>query len=177
MLNASEHTTVAVPFADGEESRLGHVVTDNYFGKVPPDRLAIKNGLILFKADGKYRSKIGVAPARATPLVASYNATDSVLTLATFSLPKGATDYVNSLWELQDNPFGGDAINAYNDGPVNGGQMGNLYEIESSSPAAALKPGQSLSHFHRTIHLKGSAAALNGVSKKLLGVAVESIKL
>ncbi len=51
--------------------------------------------------------------------------------------------------------FSGDAVNSYNDGPIDGKQMGKFYEIESSSPAAALAPGTSMQHIHRTIHLKG----------------------
>ena len=69
-----------------------------------------------------------------------------------FTLP-GKGEYVNSKWEIQKDPFSGDAINSYNDGPVNGSQMGKWYEIESSSPAAALKSNESLTHYHRTIHI------------------------
>jgi hypothetical protein len=57
-----------------------------------------------------------------------------------------------------------------------GKQLGNFYEIESSSPAAALSPGQSLSHTHRTIHLQGSVDQLNVVAKKILGISVEQIQ-
>lgn len=177
MLNAAGKTTVAIPYKQGDEHKLGKVVTDDYFGKVPADRLAVKNGLILFKADGKYRSKIGISPQRALPLVASYDSVNAVLTIATFSLPEGITDYVNSLWQIQQEPFKGDAINSYNDGPVNGSQMGDLYELESSSPAAALAPEQSMTHYHRTVHLKGSKEALDKIALKLLGVSVDVISL
>jgi hypothetical protein len=175
MMNATEQTTVAVPYKIGDEAKLGKIVTDDYFGKVPADRLKINDGLILFKADGKYRSKIGISPERALPLVASYDATNSVLTIATFTLPEKHEGYVNSLWQIQKEPFKGDAVNSYNDGPVNGTQMGQLYEIESSSPAAALGPGETLTHYHRTIHLKGSKEALDQVAMKLLGVGVDGI--
>lgn len=176
MLNATDSTTVAVPFVTGNEKELGKVVTDDYFGTVPSDRLVVKDGLILFKTDGHYRSKIGVSPKRAKPVVGSYDAAGGVLTLAMFSLPKGGS-YVNSKWELQKDPFSGDAVNSYNDGPVNGSQMGLWYEIESSSPGAALKPGESLTHYHRTIHLKGDAAALDKVAVKMLGAGVHAIAL
>ena len=175
MMNASEQTTVAIPFRQGDDTKLGKIVTDDYFGKVPPDRLKVGDGLILFKADGKYRSKIGLSPERALPLVASYDGTNGVLTIATFTLPEKHGGYVNSLWQNQKEPFKGDAVNSYNDGPVNGAQMGQLYEIESSSPAAALAPGETLTHIHRTIHLKGSKEALDVVAKKLLGVGVDAI--
>ncbi|MFM9911897.1 MAG: DUF6786 family protein [Chitinophagaceae bacterium] len=177
MLNASDKTTVALPYKQGDSTRLGKIVTDDYFGKVPIERLAVNNGLILFKADANHRSKIGIAPSRALPIVASYDASTGVLTIAQFSLPVGAKDYVNSLWKLQDKPFSGDAINAYNDGPMNGAQLGKFYEIESSSPAAALLPAQSIEHLHRTMHLKGSKKSLDLIANQLLGIGVDKIKL
>lgn len=177
MLNASEKTTVAVPYKQGDSARLGKIVTDDYFGKVPTDRLKVINGLILLKADANYRSKIGVSPSRALPCLASYDAVNNVLTITQFTLPAGATDYVNSLWKLQDNPFAGDAVNSYNDGPVDGKQMGKFYEMESSSPAAALAPGKTIQHIHRTIHLKGSKEDLDKISMKLVGVRVDTIRL
>ena len=177
MLNASSQTTVAVPYKQSDSTNLGKIVTDDYFGKVPADRLKVDSGLILFKADADLRSKIGVSPKRALPLVASYDAVNSVLTIAQFTLPGGTTDYVNSLWKLQDDPFAGDAVNAYNDGEIDGEQMGKFYEIESSSPAAALAPGNSLQHIHRTVHLKGSKEDLDKISMKILGKPVSAIKL
>lgn len=176
MLNASDQTTVAIPYKQGDSSTLGKIVTDDYFGKVPGTRLKVDSGLILFKADASHRSKIGVAPKRAMPFVVSYDALNHILTIAQFTLPAGATDYVNSLWKIQDDPFAGDVVNSYNDGPIDGKQMGRFYEIESSSPAAALAPGASLQHIHRTIHLKGSKEELDEISMKLLGIGVDKIK-
>lgn len=177
MMNASEQTTVAIPYKQGDSSQLGKTVTDDYFGKVPVDRLHVENGIILLKADASHRSKIGISPKRALPLAASYDAINNVLTIAQFTLHEGVSDYVNSLWKLQDDPFSGDAVNAYNDGPIDTTQMGKFYEIESSSPAAALAPGYSMQHVHRTIHLKGIKEDLNKVSMKLLGISVDNIKL
>jgi hypothetical protein len=183
MLNASAQTTVAVPYKQGDTAMLGKIVTDDYFGKVPADRLKVDSGIILFKADALQRSKIGVSPGRALPFVASYDAVNNVLTIAQFTLSEkftlqgGTTGYVNSLWKLQDDPFAGDAVNAYNDGPIDGKQMGKFYEIESSSPAAALAPGKSIQHIHRTIHLKGSKEDLDKIAMKILGIGVDAIKL
>jgi len=177
MLNASDQTTVAVPYKQGDSSTLGKIVTDDYFGKVPATRLKVDSGLILFKADAIHRSKIGVAPKRAMPFAVSYDALNHILTIAQFTLSPGATDYVNSLWKIQEDPFAGDAVNSYNDGPIDGKQMGRFYEIESSSPAASLAPGATMQHVHRTIHLKGSKEELNEISMKLLGVGVDKIKL
>ncbi len=177
MLNASVQTTVAVPYKQGDSSSLGKIVTDDYFGKVPADRLRIDSGLMFFKADGNYRSKIGISPKRAKPIIASYDAENGVLTIAQFTLVDGNTDYVNSLWKLQDDPFSGDAVNSYNDGPIEDKQMGKFYEIESSSPAASLAPGKSIRHVHRTIHLQGDKKDLDEISVKLLGVSVDKINV
>jgi len=177
MLNASDQTTVAIPYKQGDSAVLGKIVTDDYFGKVPATRLKVDSGLILFKADANHRSKLGVAPKRALPFVVSYDALNNILTIAQFTLPAGDMAYVNSLWKIQDDPFAGDAVNSYNDGPINGEQMGRFYEIESSSPAAGLAPGGSLQHIHRTIHLKGNKEELDKISKKLLGTGVDAIKL
>jgi hypothetical protein len=177
MMNASGRTTVAVPYKQGDSTTLGKIVTDDYFGKVPADRLKVENGLMLFKADANHRSKIGVSPARALPVAGSYDAVNNVLTIAQFSLPGGTTDYVNSLWKIQDHPFSGDAVNSYNDGPIDGKQMGRFYEVESSSPAAALAPGKSIHHMHRIIHLRGSKGDLDKIAVKLFGVGVDEISL
>ena len=95
-----------------------------------------------------------------------------------FTQPAGVTDYVNALWKLQDNPYGGDAANSYNDGPPTPGAkpMGPFFELESSSPAAALAPGKSMSHVHRTIHLSGPEPALDGIAHATLGVSLAEIK-
>ncbi len=176
MYNPAPDATVVIPFKAGSEAKLGPIVKDDYFGKVPADRLKIDNnkGVLFFKADGKHRSKIGIPPARAKKTLGSYDG--KTLTIVEYTLP-GTMDYVNSMWEMQKKPFGGDAANSYNDGPLaDGGQLGPFYELESSSPAAALKPGQSLRHVHRTIHLQGPATALDQIARRKLGVGLEQIR-
>ncbi len=176
MLNAGPGTTIAIPWKGGEAG-TGRTLTDDYFGKVPADRLRVTDRLILMKADGAHRSKIGIPPQRALPLAASYDSAQGVLTFASFTLPPGAQDYVNSLWKIQEDPFAGDAVNAYNDGPIDGKQMGKFYELESSSPAAALAPGSTMRHVHRTVHVKGSRAALDAIAKRMLGAGLDEIRL
>ncbi len=175
MFKASENTIVVVPLVNSEDS--SKYLNDSYFGKVPSDRIAFKNNTVFFKGDGKYRSKIGVSLKGAKPLLGSYDSVHEVLTLVEFTLPADAEDYVNSMWELQTDPFNGDVVNSYNDGPSgpDGHQLGAFYELETSSPAAALQPQESLSHIHRTYHLYGSKEALNEISEKTLGVSIEEI--
>ena len=82
------------------------------------------------------------------------------------------------MWELQKQPYAGDVVNSYNDGPPSPGAkpMGPFYELESSSPAAALSPGQSLTHVHRTIHFQGPAGALTKLAEATLGISVATIQ-
>jgi hypothetical protein len=177
MFNAGDKTTIAVPYKQGNEADLGKIVTDDYFGKVPVDRLKIKNGFIFLNADANYRSKIGVSPNRALPILASFDGVNKVLTIAQFSLPEYPADYVNSLWEMQENPFEGDVVNAYNDGLIDGKQMGKFYELESSSPAATLNVGESVLHLHRTIHLKGNIKELDEITQTLLGIHLSEFSI
>lgn len=71
-----------------------------------------------------------------------------MLTIVKMSPPEGPAphSYVNSLWKIQKDPYGGDVINAYNDGTPEPGKepMGPFYEFESSSPGAQLDPGESI---------------------------------
>jgi hypothetical protein len=178
MFNPSPATTIVIPFKTGPEDKLGATVNDAYFGKVPPDRLVVKDDVLFFSGDGQYRSKIGLSPLRAKSILGSYDAVNQVLTIVQYNKPQGVTDYVNSMWELQNEPFKGDVVNSYNDGPAEPGAepLGPFYELETSSPAAALKPGETISHVHRTFHLQGQEAGLNPIAQAKLGVTIEDIK-
>ncbi len=178
MFNPSPETTVVVPFNTGSEDELGPIVNDSYFGKVPANRLVVKDSVMFFSGDGQYRSKIGLSPQRARPILGSYDIANAVLTIVQYNKPGDVTDYVNSMWELQDEPYKGDVINSYNDGPSEPGakSLGPFYELESSSPAAALKPGQTILHIHRTFHMQGSEIELDPIAKATLGVTIAEIK-
>lgn len=174
---SSPDNTVIVPFIPGSEEELGQIVNDTYFGKVANDRLALSDSLIFFKADGNQRGKIGLSPSRAKNLLGSYDSAKKVLTLMYYNKPKNHKGYVNSMWELQEQPFGGDVINSYNDGPLDdGSQLGPFFELEASSPAAILKPGKSLNHINTTIHMRGSEASLNELMIKVFGTGIEEVK-
>jgi hypothetical protein len=179
MFTPSPSVTIVVPIKPGPESELGSKITAYAsFGVIPPERLKAEENLIYFRGDGKFRSKIGINPKRSKGVLGAYDADNKVLTIVQFDQPAGVTDYVNSLWELQKNPYGGDVANSYNDGPVGPGQppMGPFFEMESSSPAAALAPGKSLTHIHRTFHLSGPEPALDRVARATLGVSLDEIK-
>lgn len=177
MFNPSEKGVVFIPFKTGDEAKLGKIVTDDYFGKVPADRLIVKDGVLFFKTDGKCRSKIGLSPERSLPYCGSYDPNSQVLTLLWFSKPEQAAKYVNSKWGKQENTLKGDAVNSYNDGPVaDGSIMGPFYEIESSSPAALLAPGEKITHKQRIFHISGDEAHLSLITEKLFNLPISLIK-
>lgn len=173
MFNPSDKMTVVAPFSKTRSTQL--LLTDDYFGKVPSERLVVGDSTVFFKGDGKLRSKIGIAPASAKPVAGSYDAEKGILTIVQFDLDP-AGDYLKSTWKRHDDPYRGDAFNSYNDGPVaDGTQLGPFYELESTSPAPALKKGEKLVHRHRTFHLEGERDALDKVAKTVLGVGLAEI--
>jgi hypothetical protein len=177
MFNPSAKGVVFIPFKKGGEKELGPVVSDDYFGKVPADRLTVKDGMIFFKTDGKYRSKIGIPPPRALPLCGSYDPVRNVLTILWCSLPETVSEYVNSKWGKQDDPLKGDVINSYNDGPNDAGTvMGPFFEIESSSPAAMLPSGGRITHSQRIFHIRGEEEKLDTITISLFGLSLKEIK-
>ena len=177
MYNPSPETTVVIPFVKGDENELGQKVNDAYFGKVPPEYLSVKEELLFFRGDGTRRGKIGISPQRSKGIAGSYDAAGQVLNIVTYNVQDSPNGFVNSEWKLQDEPFTGDVINSYNDGSPEPGKppLGPFYELETSSPAAALQPGQTMRHVQRTFHIKGSEKELNVLSEKLLGVGLDAI--
>lgn len=178
MYKHSPHTTIVIPFRAGPEAERGPVVNDAYFGRVPPDRLQIDEGVLFFRGDGAQRGKIGISGTRAKPIVGAYDAQRRVLTLVQYNLDESATDYVNSMWRQQERPYAGDVVNSYNDGPPEPGKkpLGPFYEIETSSRAAALAPGETLTHEHRTLHLVGPRESLDAIARRTLGVGLDRIE-
>ena len=177
MFNPSSTATIVIPIKPGSDSKLGKKTTSDYFGAIPTDRLRETERAVFLRADGQFRSKVGINPKRSLGKLGSYDALNHVLTVVEFDQPPGVTDFVNSLWKIQSDPFAGDVANAYNDGAPAPGvpPMGPFFELESSSPAAALAPGQRLSHTHRTFHIIGPEAELDTVSRTILGLSLAEI--
>ena len=124
----------------------------------------------------KKRGKLGIAPQSALPYAGSYDAKNNVLTITSFTVDNNAR-YLNQEWNTVKPVFSGDAVNAYNDGPlVDGSQMGPFYEIESVSPAAALKPSEEIEHLHSVYHFTGSKEQLNAIAQKVLGTSLDDIQ-
>lgn len=171
MMKASPQNTIIIPYQSGKADQIN----DSYFGKITPERLVKKDNILFFKADAQSRGKIGIPPQALKPVAGSYDSENKILTIVQFDYA-GETDYVNSMWEIQKDPYKGDAINAYNDGKNDSGsQMGQFYELETSSPAIALKRNESLTHTQRTFHFEGTESVLDAISKKLLGINLPEV--
>ncbi|MEN8248755.1 MAG: DUF6786 family protein [Bacteroidota bacterium] len=173
MFPPSDKTVVLVPY--NENTDRMPIMKSDYFGKVPENRLQADKGIIMFRADGKERGKIGVPPFRSTPLAGSIDLENNVLTVVQFNIDSTAK-YMNSGWEIHEDPYSGDAINSYNDGPLeNGEQMGPFYELESVSPAAFLAPEESMIHNHNVFHFTGAREDILVLMNKLFNVSEEDV--
>ena len=167
MFPPSSKTAILIPYEAGDSSKPA---TTDYFGEIPADRLHYADGILRFTADGRSRGKLGIHPLRAKRMAGSYDAVHQVLTIILFDIDPKAR-YLNQEWNTTKPPFSGDAVNAYNDGPLaDGGQMGPFYELESVSPAAFLAPDGAQVHRHSVFHFTGSEAGLEGICRKVLGV-------
>jgi hypothetical protein len=177
MFVPADDTWVIAPF---ERAGRGPVVSSDYFGALPSERLQVDEeaSAVLFLADGRYRSKIGLSQSRSRPVAASYTRSEERLSIIRYSLPTASQPYVNSKWETQAEPFAGDLFNAYNHGTLEAGKLADVrfYELESSSPGAVLEPGQALSHEHQTFHFVGNEAALDAIATRVLGVSLNLIR-
>jgi hypothetical protein len=168
MFPTSEHTVIVIPYKPG----TGSPATTNYFGEIPADRLQYLDSVLLFKADGRSRGKLGIHPARACNRAGSYDPTLRLLTVIQYDLAPDQP-YLNQEWTTQKPPFSGDAVNAYNDGPLaDGSQMGPFYELESVSPVVKGR----LTHRHLVFHFTGDDAALNSLCRALLGIPLQKVR-
>ena len=176
MFKHGPNVTVVAPLKPG----AGPAVNTDYFGAVGEDRLVTTDKAVFFKADGDYRSKIGIPPGRTTGIAAGYDPDRGILTVVrTVPPPKAASmPYVRSQWMDHKDPYAGDLINVYNDGPSAPGKaaLGPFYELETSSPANPLKPGKKLNHTQETMHFSGAPEKLDPIAQKLLGLSLKEIQ-
>lgn len=182
MFKPTPRTTIVIPFKPGDASELGPRANTDYFGKIPDSRIAYGESTIFFKGDGTERGKLGIPPKRSKGIAGSWQADTGTLTLVVIQPSKiiasESWPYVDSQWKEDVDPFGGDVINSYNDGPPEPGAkpLGPFYELESSSPALLLKPGESHTHTQTTAHLTGSREALDAIAASALGVGLDVIE-
>ncbi len=180
MFKPSPDTTIVIPFTEGDESKLGPKANTDYFGKIPDTRIRFTGSVLFFKGDGKERGKLGLSPKRSKGIAGSWQKDTGTLTLLRIAPSAAGREwpYVDSQWKEDVDPFGGDVMNSYNDGPPEPGAkpLGPFFELETSSPALFLKPGESFTHAQTTIHLTGSREALDAIARKNLGVGLDEIE-
>lgn len=185
MFPPSAQTVIVVPYrTDADQAKdaaLGPIVNAEYFGKIPAERLVVQPKAVLLRGDGAARGKLGIPQRRAMPYLGAINFAAGTLTLVHFTMPAdpAAAKYVNNEWKLpQPEPLVGDVVNVYNDGSAEPGKpsLGGFYELESLSPAVELPTGQSMSHHHRTFHLRGDPKVLEAVLKAVTGVDATEAK-
>jgi hypothetical protein len=173
MFPPSSHTTVIIPF---KKDSVATPANTKYFGEIPADRIKYADSVLFFKADGKMRGKLGMPPASAKNIAGSYDPDKKALTITLFDVDPKAK-YLNMEWDTKKPPFSGDAVNAYNDGPLQDGRMlGPFYELESVSPAAFLAPSQTLTYKHSVFHFTGSEDEIDTICQKTLGVSLQQVK-
>ena len=174
---AAPAATIILPLRNGSAAELGPALKTDYFGPVPADRITVGDSAAFFKADAKYRSKLGLSPRRSKGKLGSYDPEHHVLTIVQYDEGAPGADYVNSAWEIQKSPYKGDVANCYNDGSLGPSRagLGAFYEMESSSPAVALGSHSSVSHMQRTIHLVGSEEKLDAIAVLVLGVHLKDV--
>jgi len=174
------NAVLMVPFKKGDDKDLGQIVTADYFGKLSGDRLKVDEdlGLVFLRGDGDFRSKLGISFARACARLGSWTPETGVLAVVDFNLPESApAGYTNNLWVHQDNPFEGDVINAYNDGPNDsGGKLGGFFELETISPALPLKKDESYTHTTRIVRFEGQRDQLDQMAQTLFGANLTQIE-
>ncbi len=181
MFPPGPRTTIIVPYRPGPEAERGPVVNDDYFGRVPAERLKVLPQAILFRGDGRHRCKIGTSQQRALPVAASIDFDRQLLTLVHFTQPDDPSRaiYLNNSWDLpQAEPYRGDVFNSYNDGPTQPGaeSLGGFYELETLSPSGELATGQSLTHVHRTFHIRAPLDVLSTITRWVLGVTLDEVQ-
>ena len=176
MFRPTDKTVIVVPYQKGAAGNFEKAVTAIYFGEIKSDRLKHTDNHLFFRADGKSRGKLGVSPASAKTSIGSYDALNKLLTVIVYDVDS-SSKYLNQRWNTTDPSFAGDAVNAYNDGPLaDGSQMGPFYELESVSPAAFLQPGKSIAHKHTVYHFTGEEQYLEPIAQHFLYVSLKEIR-
>ncbi|RED96026.1 DUF6786 family protein [Marinoscillum furvescens] len=172
MLEGTPHTTVIIPLKDATTRDAIYT----YFGPLDSTRLLLQNNLLYFKADGNYRSKIGIPPLLAPDRFASYSPEHNLLTVVTYQKTTD-TLYFNSNVSIQKEPYHGEVIPIYNNGTMDylPSATPTFYELESTSAMRPLYPGDSLSHQQTTYHFKGTPSELNHIFRQVFNTDLVKI--
>jgi len=155
------------PFGPKPDPDGGPAVRADYFGQVPPERFKMGSNFALLRADSLEVGKMGVLRNRAVDRLGSWDPDTRILTIVKFGPIDANAPYLSEHWgiELPD-PYYGDVSNVYNNG---GPDL--FYELETSSRALALAPGDSHTHESLTLQLLvPDDATLDTLLRAALGV-------
>ncbi len=174
MFEGTDHTVVIIPTE--KMASLDNVY--KYLGPLDSDRLQLKNDVMLFKTDGKYRSKIGIPHVMAPDIYGCYAQERNRLTIVQYRKTK-ETMYSNSHVTEQENPYEGEIIPIYNHGTMDYSttHKTSFFELESTSAFVELPPNRHIGHYHRVYHFSGSENALNQLSESLLKISLKDCVL
>ncbi len=163
------NTWVIIPIREEADS------VTSYFTELTEDRIQLTEKVLFYKADAKYLNKIGVLPRYCKNVFGSYSPELNSLNIVKYSFEDDSL-YVNSQWG-NDDPYAGDVINIFN-GEVNEPLDRNwpFYEVETSSSAKELKPGEKMYHMQSIYHFEGAKESLDEISKHVLGVALKELE-
>ena len=123
-------------------------------------------------------SGIGVSPYRSEGIALSYDSLNNILTVILYIKPSGKRAYLANSWRRSAQPFDGDAISVYNNGPLarTSASAERYYEISTYSPALNLAKGKSQFHLQRTFHFNGSEYDLGLIAYKLAGISIGQLR-
>ncbi len=166
MYAGTDSTTVLIPLPDSTE--LSEIF--QYFAPLDQNRLRITDGVLHFRTDGRLRSKIGIPRELAPPIYGSYAADEQRLSIVRYRQTDDSL-YFNSNVTVQADPFRGEVIPVYNNGPLSDqvSPEASFYEMESAAALRSLAPGDSLWHYHEVYHFGGEETELAVIAKLVLG--------
>lgn len=174
MFEGSDKSTVIIPVSDS-------IVLDDintYMGHLNSSKIQLINNALIYKTDGKYRSKIGIPSDISPAIFGNYKPETNTLTIIQYQ-HNGDSLYFNSEVSIQDNPYNGEAIQVYNNGSMDysPAEDASFFELESSAPFKELDSHEKLNHYHSVYHFTGNINKLNVISRKLLGIKLTAIEL
>ncbi|WP_298537518.1 DUF6786 family protein [uncultured Algibacter sp.] len=174
MFEGSDESVVIIPLE--KPASLEDIY--KYMGPLDSERLSIKKQVVLFKADGKYRSKIGIPNTLAPTIYGCYSKNKKQLTIVQYRKTNDSL-FFNSNVSIQKEPYQGEVIPIYNNGTMDYSKTNktSFFELESTSPFKELAPNENLEHFHRVYHFSGTASALEDIALKLLKISLRDCSL
>ncbi|MER2491334.1 DUF6786 family protein [Catenovulum sediminis] len=168
---SNDNMTAIIPFKGELKS-----VTP-YFNETKKSHTKIIKPFVFYRADGEYMNKIGIPVNNTRPYLAAYDSYNQRLTIEYFHISnKENRNYLTASWITPKDAYNGEIVNIFNDGPDDFGHyFGHFFELEASSAAFELAPGESQKHFHYSFHFSGEKNKLNQIAKQVLGLSLDDV--